>query len=286
MRSLVGVLFVCSVVGSSACNDRGLGLESKDGGRTVDCRELDETQCAAEPSCVVDRCPLCDCDGGTSYGGCRGKNQIANGCPAIACDDSACCSKYDEASCGSHSGCSPIYCDSCVAWGENQRVYQGCFGPNAGAPLCPETMCPIANTCAQSDECPDGQFCHATGSDWGCYGCDFLNEGCAKDSECGSGRVCSFTACDCAQMTQGVCTAPCGSNNDCRTGQVCSNKHCVTQTCDSAHPCPSQFSCSISPGGTQTCTRSYCADDVLCADGFCVDGKCYDNPGMCTWLPD
>lgn len=285
MRLTLGFCCVLVVATLSGCASRNLAYENGadlggvDLAPPVDCFARGEADCESPGSeCVAQYCDQCGCDGPT-FVACRSPNDKQKPCPAVDCSESGCegCWMFDEQSCASHAGCSPIYCESCIAFAP---VFQGCFGPNEGAPYCPPYDC--VPTCAKSSECPAGQFCHATGQPY--CACEWTDAPCNGDADCGAGEVCHWSECTC-EPGSGACIPACKGNSDCALGEECEQKHCRDKTCKQDGDCPAQFSC-MHFDDRDACRRTQCASDSACDGGYCVDGQCYASAGMCTWQAD
>ncbi len=125
--------------------------------------------------------------------------------------------------------------------------FMSCFRP--GDPFC--GICMDPPTCADSDECSDGQVCDAP-SRSACL--------------CGGGGM--------------ICQAHC-SERTCDEGLTCdADGLCKATACTNDDECPSGFACDA-----ETCARRTCTTDAQCAGAYCVRGSCFSEPGFCSVPP-
>jgi hypothetical protein len=247
----------------------------------VACAGLDEKSCAANSSCAADYCYECSCT--PTYVGCRLSAATPKACPPLGCPQPLCtCDGLGEAACKAASatmGCTANYCPSCTS----AQTYNGCSGPNEGAPACPLIGC--ATTCRTATDCaPTGQICRPPDAQPYCGGaCIMQASTCASDADCrGSTTICEPVRCACNAAT--ACIAGCTGNGDCPVGQVCNGMHrCQPQPCAGV-ACPANFRCATS--GDALCQRLTCTSDKDCAAAsYCVTGYCYTALGACSFPP-
>ena len=60
-----------------------------DGALFASCAGLDEGSCRAHPECITDYCEVCSCV--PTFVGCRAPTAPKTGCPAVGCEQAACC---------------------------------------------------------------------------------------------------------------------------------------------------------------------------------------------------
>ena len=265
--------------GPSSCVDKGTqhGCECP-----LDCHSLDEKSCAATGgACVADYCLECSCT--PTFVGCRLPTEPQTTCPGLGCAQPNCsCDGLSESECiasESTLGCTPNYCTDC----EGGEIWNGCTGPNEGAPACPG-VCPQMG-CHDQSECSGGQECLAPGASAGCGICK-QGDGCTSDGDCAPGEICGFDPCVCTG--NGMSCGPGCSQTGCPDGQVCNQTdHCADIPCSDTSQCPTFFTCIFPPGpGNPHCQRMGCGHDADCgAGGYCVQGQCYSTLGTCTFPP-
>ena len=182
-----------------------VGSGGQDGGGTLVCSGLDQSQCSATPGCATLECPTCS--GQTVFSECyRAEGAPPPGCVEIECPVQS-CSGLDETACKSTSGCTAEYCPNC----SGGQTFAGCAPPGGAAFACPAYACPIVPTpCASvADEatCNIRTDCHAVFVDPGTCGCAAVGC-CAHFARCADGAKASCKGTPVCQTTTPFCDAP------------------------------------------------------------------------------
>ena len=134
-------------------------------------------------------------------------------------------------------------------------------------PVCDRDSGRCAPCTAQSDRCPDGQYCAAAGGSWACQ------PGCKADPDCqqfgAAGRCCNHACADTKsdKANCGSCGAACAMNQSCCLGG-CAGLDSDIKNC----------------GG---CGKACSAPNAtpVCAGGVCAVGQCLPGYSDCDKSP-